>query len=163
MKDPYSEPQGLLHRHISLLALLLLLHACASTPRYTEADAATWGTVNNVDACLLAGPDWRVDPSITSDKELETLEHNRQMWRKEVKRRGLLSPEEWKLVEQRQIATGMSFCALYISWGRPIKENATVAYNVPHVQHIYPAPGRYEQKYVYTVNGRVTSWQIPSR
>lgn len=57
--------------------------------------------------------------AFSSPEERETLEHNRQMWIAEVKRRKLLSPGEWKLVEERAIAAGMGVCALYASWGEP--------------------------------------------
>jgi hypothetical protein len=141
-------------RFVLTLLLLALLQACASIPRLTETDAATWGSrFDDAFACKRAGVDPRIDPTFTSSKDLETLEHNRQLWVKEVQRRKLLTPEEWALTEQKKIQIGMSVCALYASWGDPLKENKTVLPGRVHIQHVYM------HHYVYSDNGRVLSWQ----
>lgn len=138
----------------AVVALLLpLLHACASSPRYTEADAAAWSRFDDAYACKHAGPDQRVDPTFTSGAELETLKHNRRLWAAEVRRRKLLTPNEWELVEQGKIAAGMSLCGLYASWGDPLRQNKTVLAGAVHIQHIYM------RHYVYTAGDTVTAWQ----
>jgi hypothetical protein len=57
------------------------------------------------------------------------------------------------LVKSENIRLGMSECELFASWGYPKDSNRTVGYFGEHIQYIY------SNAYVYTENGRVTSWQ----
>ena len=57
-------------------------------------------------------------------------------------------------VIDRKISIGDSICTLYGAFGLPEASNRTVTAAGAHIQHVY---GR--GNYVYTVNGRVTSWQ----
>lgn len=59
------------------------------------------------------------------------------------------------LVKSRLIRIGINQCALYASWGYPKSQNRTVGSWGVHIQHVYGDFG----PYVYTENGRVTSWQ----
>lgn len=78
----------------------------------------------------------------------------------EMTRRELLTGNDVSLVQNKQIQRGMSQCALYASWGKPDKENRTVFAGGIHIQHIYNTGYRnIKRSYVYTENGRVTSWQ----
>jgi hypothetical protein len=60
-----------------------------------------------------------------------------------------------KLVREEKLQLGMSTCELYASWGWPTTSNRSVGRWGEHVQHVY----RSDDTYVYTENGRVTSWQ----
>ncbi len=55
--------------------------------------------------------------------------------------------------KKQEIKTGMSLCQLYASWGYSNTQNRTVGSWGTHIQHVYG------NQYVYTENGRVTSWQ----
>lgn len=57
------------------------------------------------------------------------------------------------LIRKAQVRIGMSECQLYAAWGLPSDQNRTVGSWGVHIQHIYGST------YVYTENGRVTSWQ----
>lgn len=137
------------------VTVVLTLVGCAEIPRLTEADAATWGErFNDEFACKAAGGDRYIDDLLFSERNKETMKHNQSLWVKEVQRRGLLNESDWKLVSEKKIGVGMSQCALYLSWGKPTKENKSVYGNGVHIQHIYE-----NNQYVYTENGKVTSWQ----
>ncbi len=58
-------------------------------------------------------------------------------------------------IRSKEIRMGMSECELYASWGHPNSQNRTVGSWGVHIQHVY----RDFRSYVYTENGRVTSWQ----
>lgn len=57
------------------------------------------------------------------------------------------------LIRKEKVRIGMSECELYAAWGLPGEQNRTVGSWGVHIQHIYG------NSYVYTENGRVTSWQ----
>ena len=59
------------------------------------------------------------------------------------------------LIRSEKIRMGISECELYASWGYPDDQRRTVGRWGIHIQHIYGNFG----PYVYTENGRVTSWQ----
>lgn len=58
-----------------------------------------------------------------------------------------------KLTRSEQIRIGISECQLYASWGYPGSQNRSVGSWGVHIQHVYG------KIYVYTENGRVTSYQ----
>ncbi|MEW8092434.1 MAG: hypothetical protein AB2777_17790 [Candidatus Thiodiazotropha endolucinida] len=137
-----------------LVFLVVFISGCAEIPRLTEADAETWGArFNDEYACKAAGGN-RVRNEYLSEKDKEIVKHNQSLWFKEVNRRGLLSKHDQELIAEHKVAVGMSQCALYVSWGKPLKENKSVTGNMVHIQHVYR-----KNHYVYTVNGKVTSWQ----
>lgn len=70
----------------------------------------------------------------------------------EAKRRNL--NVDRVIVKKEIIRIGINECTLYASWGEPDKVNNSVGRWGVHKQHVY---GR--SQYVYTENGRVTSWQ----
>lgn len=57
-------------------------------------------------------------------------------------------------VRKEAINMGISECQLYASWGMPVDQNRTVGSWGVHIQHVFGTG-----TYVYTENGRVTSWQ----
>ena len=59
-------------------------------------------------------------------------------------------------IRKNKIFIGMSQCGLYASWGRPRDENTSVNKYSKRIQHIYGS--RKKPNYVYTENGKVTSW-----
>lgn len=77
----------------------------------------------------------------------------------EMERRTLLTDDEWKLVEKKQIEVGMSICALFASWGPPNRQQKFSGSWGIHIQYIY---GSYSESgtptFVNTENGSVTSW-----
>lgn len=56
-------------------------------------------------------------------------------------------------IKKGLVRIGMSECQLYAAMGLPNEQNRTVGKWGVHIQHIYGGT------YVYTENGRVTSWQ----
>jgi len=83
-----------------------------------------------------------------------------ESYKQEIERRKLLSQDDWDTVAQRKIKRGMSQCAMYASWGRPDRENRSVGSWGTHIQHIFNSGYTYiKPTYVYTENGKVTSWQ----
>lgn len=70
----------------------------------------------------------------------------------EAKRRG--ASIDKNLVKSGRIRIGINQCTLYASWGYPDSQNRTVGSWGVHVQNAYGIG-----TYVYTENGRVTSWQ----
>ena len=80
----------------------------------------------------------------------------------ELKRRGEISDEEWGLIEQKKIRIGMSELALVCSWGGPGlygSVNESVSRWGVHKQWVYRACSSCGAQYVYTENGKVTSWK----
>lgn len=71
----------------------------------------------------------------------------------EANRRGV--KVNTKLVKEQLLKLGISTCELYASWGLPNNENKSVGSFGVHIQHIYTRSG----VYVYSENGRVSSWQ----
>ena len=65
-----------------------------------------------------------------------------------------LSINNKSLITGKKIKTGMSECELYASWGLPDSQHRSVGSWGVHTQNIYVGGN-----YVYTENGRVTSWQ----
>lgn len=72
--------------------------------------------------------------------------------KKEAARRGLRFNDS--IILKGQIAIGISDCQLYATFGIPEDENHTIGRWGTHTQHVYSSG-----YYVYTENGRVTSWQ----
>lgn len=72
--------------------------------------------------------------------------------KKEATRRTLRFDDS--LVRKEQIRMGISECQLYASWGMPEDQNRSVGSWGVHVQHVFGL-----SRYVYTENGKVTSWQ----
>lgn len=48
----------------------------------------------------------------------------------------------------------MSQCGMYAAWGDPVRENQSVGSWGRKIQHVYQS-----RNYVYTENGRITSYQ----
>ncbi|WP_036301325.1 hypothetical protein [Methylotenera sp. L2L1] len=59
------------------------------------------------------------------------------------------------IAKEQILKLNISTCDLYASWGIPDNENKSVGSYGVHIQHIYKRSGTY----VYSENGRVTSWQ----
>lgn len=101
---------------------------------------------------LAAVPDDQLLSAYT-DADYESL-------KAEVKRRKLLSDEEWSLVQNRQIKMGMREQVLWLSWGRPERVNEDVTPQGRSRQLGYNCD-TYGlcHTYVYVDGGVVTSWQ----
>lgn len=72
--------------------------------------------------------------------------------KKEAQRRKVRVKEA--LIKQRKIQLGISTCELYASWGEADSKNRSVGSYGVHIQHVYGSG-----VYVYSQNGKVTSWQ----
>jgi hypothetical protein len=81
---------------------------------------------------------------------------NHALLEKEIYHRKLISEKDIKRVKNKQIAIGMSQCALYLSWGIPVTENKSIGVYGVRIQHIF---SRNKNAYVYTENGVITHWQ----
>ena len=69
--------------------------------------------------------------------------------------KGLVPDDEWEYIDQKKIIIGMSRCGLYASWGAPKRENEYVSASGVRIQYIY---GSLTGNYVYTNDGKITSW-----
>lgn len=85
--------------------------------------------------------------------EMGSYKNPHELFKKEASRRKLKFSA--KLIKEQKVRIGMSLCDLYASWGYPDAENRTVGGWGVHIQHVYGDFG----PYVYTENGRVSSWQ----
>lgn len=81
-------------------------------------------------------------------------------YHEEIKRRNLLSDDDWQMIGPKKIKVGMSRCAMYVAFGAPDRENATTSAYGRRVQHVYNAGYRFiKAYYIYTENDKVTAWQ----
>ncbi|HYE33897.1 hypothetical protein [Methylocaldum sp.] len=80
-----------------------------------------------------------------------------EQYKGEIERRKLVTSEEWSLVAQERIQKGMSWCALYASWGVPISEHPSDR-DEGEIQHVYHTGWRISPGSVYTKNGKVEAW-----
>jgi hypothetical protein len=80
-----------------------------------------------------------------------------EQYKREIDRRKLVTPEEWVLVAEERIQKGMSRCALYASWGVPMREN-TVDRDGEEIRHVYHSGWRMSPGAVYTKKGKIEAW-----
>lgn len=127
---------------LSLTAFSLVLIGCAGSPvRVASMSPDELADVPPYNLC--AAYDYNRDANV----------------RAELESRDLISEREWELIDQDHIAQGMSEVALICSWGRPRDINASVGSWGRHVQWVFRGCGQCDSQYVYTEEGRVTSWQ----
>jgi len=79
--------------------------------------------------------------------------------RSEIQRRKLVSPEEQALADQGILQIGMSRCGMFAVQGIPLAENSTTNASGTFIQHVFVSSTTAKRVYVYTKDGRVTSWQ----
>jgi hypothetical protein len=79
--------------------------------------------------------------------------------RAEIQRRKLLTTDELAAADQGTLQIGMSRCGMFAVQGGQLSENTTTTAAGSFVQHIFFNSVRGKREYVYTQNGRVTSWQ----
>jgi hypothetical protein len=87
--------------------------------------------------------------------------HKDQGAKKELIRRDVISSDEWSLIEKGSLAIGMSELAFICSWGEPDIQgtmNETVTKYGVNRQWVYRCD-YCKTRYVYTENGKITSWQ----
>ena len=80
----------------------------------------------------------------------------------ELKERNEFTPEEWSFIDQRKIYIGMHELALVCAWGHPGlfgSVSDSVSDRGVHKQWVYRACPGCKAQYVYTEDGKVTSWQ----
>ena len=77
----------------------------------------------------------------------------------ELKRRNtIMSDKDWQDIENDRIRLGMREMVLVCSWGRPDSVNESVGSWGVHKQWVYRACDSCKAQYVYTENGKITSW-----
>lgn len=80
--------------------------------------------------------------------------------RAELQSRKLLSAEESVAADKGVLQIGMSRCAMFAVQGIPTAENSTTTASGTFIQHVFfNSRTTFKREYVYTQNGRVTSWQ----
>lgn len=77
----------------------------------------------------------------------------------ELIRRKAIPRHEWLLIEKNKIHMGMSEDGLTCSWGAPDKINKTVTQYGVSRQWVYRSCSYCKGRYVYTRDGKITSWQ----
>lgn len=93
----------------------------------------------------------------TLSKQGQLTPNSRAQFENVLKDKGVPEADIIKARENK-IYIGMSQCGLYMSWGKPVKENKTVTKYSSSIQHIY-GYSISNRNYVYTENGIVRSWQ----
>lgn len=81
-----------------------------------------------------------------------------QGYKQEMERRKLLTPEEWTLAADQRIQKGMSQCALYASWGQPVREYRSEQDGNVQIRHVYRMGWNMWPGSVFTKNGKVDGW-----
>jgi hypothetical protein len=81
-----------------------------------------------------------------------------QAYKQEIERRKLLTPEEWTLAAEQRIQKDMTQCALYASWGKPVREYGWQQDGNVHMRHIYWMGWSMRPGSVFTKNGKVDGW-----
>jgi len=82
--------------------------------------------------------------------------------RAELERRNVLSAEEWRLIDARRVAIGMSRLALLCSWGDPGYSgaiNRTVTARGVSEQWVYRDAVAKRTRYIYVRDGKVVTMQ----
>lgn len=79
--------------------------------------------------------------------------------RSEIQRRKLLSVDEQAAAGQGTLQIGMSRCGMFAVQGSQLAENSTTTAAGNFIQHVFVNSSTLKREYVYTQNGRVTSWQ----
>ena len=96
----------------------------------------------------------------------EESSENADRLRQEMQRRELFDANVWADIEASKVRIGMPEAAVWASWGAPDEVNTFASELGTTKQHIYTPHGRYhsyghreryQAKYVYTTNGKVTS------
>lgn len=88
--------------------------------------------------------------------------HGSEKAKAELIRRNEIPADEWSDIEEKKIRIGMSELGLVCSWGKPGiygSINRTVNKYGERTQWVYRSCSRCKAKYVYTENGKITSWQ----
>ena len=80
----------------------------------------------------------------------------------ELEKRNAFTAREWSFIDEQKIYIGMREVALVCAWGHPGlfgSVSESVADEVVHKQWVYRACPGCKALYVYTENGKLTSWQ----
>ena len=80
----------------------------------------------------------------------------------ELKRRNVISANEWALIEQKKICIGMSELGLICSWGYPGiygSVNTMVSRYGVNKQWVFRLCDICKTSFVHTENGEIISWQ----
>jgi hypothetical protein len=131
-------------RFLLLLCIPVLFSACATPLLEMSNDFLCQHYGNNLNGGVL---------------KRETTDRTSSI-KAEIESRKLLTEEERRAVAQGELLIGMTRCGMYSAMGTPIAENSTTNASGQFTQHVFSIPWRSAKRiYVYTQNGRVTSWQ----
>lgn len=132
-------------RHIFIIVIVIALFGCAGSPaRISMMSAEELKKVSSHDLCFAY--------ESNGSEKAET----------ELKRRGEITSDEWRLIKQRKIKRGMSELALVCSWGGVGLYgaiNKSVGAWGERKQWVFRPCRACGANYVYTRNGVVDSWQ----
>jgi len=133
-------------KNVLLISVGLIMAAC-----YPRVSVENVRTISDADLCVA---------------NTATAASGWELARQEILRRGLLTQEELRLVDNRTIRVGMPECGLLAMKGYPRpprwcgKINTSGGSYGTHRQYVYRPCGSYgTTTYVYVENGRVSSWQ----
>lgn len=126
-------------------------------------------TLASLAGCAATSPA-RIATSTPEELQSQTSEALCNAWgrfhptkaRVELERRGLLSAEEWRLIDAQHVAIGMSRLALICSWGDPGYTgavNRTVSASGVSEQWVYRDAVAERTRYIYVRDGKVTGMQ----
>ena len=139
---------------IYILLLTLVITGCAPAIKpitYTPVEAFDLNKLKSIPYHILC------QDYYTMSKQGQLTTNSRSQFENVLKEKGL-SEKELIKIREGTIYIGMSQCGLYAAWGKPVDENTTVNKYSKRIQHIY-GYSLSSKNYVYTVNGKITSWQ----
>ena len=124
------------------------------------------------DLCGCAGPPSEAPlyVSMLSPKQLESEDTSTlcntyacmqsEKVKRELMRRGEIPEDEWALIEQQRIRIGMSDLGLLCAWGLPLNSGAIDSVGSLGVRNewVYRPYGTDLYIYIYTEDGKITSW-----
>ncbi|KPZ69939.1 hypothetical protein AN944_02635 [Shewanella sp. P1-14-1] len=124
-----------------LSSMLILLSSCATM---TPEKAASWDSQTLCDTLAISRQygDIKFNP-------------NAQMIISELEVRNDFTFKEMEAIKKGEIYIGMKLAPMYCSWGTPENTSLSTGSWGTSTQHIYSIG-----TYVYTENGKVTSWQM---
>ena len=99
-----------------------------------------------------------VAPAQMSDRALcaAYFETPDEQLRAQIEVRSLIDVEHWERVEEKQLAGGMSLCAMHAAWGDDYDTRDYASVLGATTQYIYDRGG-YRESYIYVKDGVITS------
>lgn len=163
-------------KFIILLVITLIFLGCAGSPfQLSRMNREQLNTVTDAQLRRAMGNDISrndlmfeeaVSRGLISDEQLAQNIGSRlyrmDLMLEEAKSRKLFTDEEIELIKAKKARIGMSEHALIASWGNPGlygRVNKSVSRYGIRKQFVYRSCSNCSAVYVYTENGKITSWQ----